>query len=146
MAEQEFGEVIEIQGPRIKVRMKQHTACNSCGHKAVCFPLGRERILIARAEPGMHTGDKVSIFFPSGPSIISSLLIFVGSVFVPLLTWLIAELARAPRWAVFTLAGGALLVYWIFLFFLNRRLKNSGWFLPRASKVEEEEVVKEVAE
>jgi positive regulator of sigma E activity len=137
MKDEEFGEVIEIQGSRIKVRMKQYTTCASCGHKGVCFPVGRERILIARFEPGMHTGDKVSIFFPSGPSIISSLLIVVGSVFVPLLTWLIAELAKAPRWAVFTLAAAALLVYWVFLFFLNRRLKNSGWFLPRASKAEE---------
>jgi len=136
MAEvKEFGEVIETQGAIVKVRMRQHEACGTCGHKTVCFAVGKERVLVARADSGLGKGDVVSIDFPSAPSIISSLLIFVGSVFVPLAAWLIAELAfGAPVWVRITAGVSSLIAYWVFLVFLNRRLKRSGWFLPRAYK------------
>lgn len=134
MAEQEFGEVIAVEGPIVKVRIRPQSACAACGQKGVCFAAGKYRILIARAQTGIHEGDMVSIDFPSGSSIISSLLIFVGSVSVPLTAWLIAELAKAPLWLRVASAAAALLVYWVFLISLNRRLKRSGWFLPRAEK------------
>ncbi|MCK4231810.1 SoxR reducing system RseC family protein [candidate division WOR-3 bacterium] len=132
--EKEQGEVIDTEGNLVRVRMSTHGVCGTCGHKAICFLTGDHRVLIARAEPGIHEGDLVSIDFPSGPSIISSLLIFVGSVFVPLLVWLVAEFAGAPLLLKVVSVVGALVIYWVFLVALNRRLKRSGWFLPRAYK------------
>lgn len=144
MAEaKEFGEIVSLEGSLVKVKMREHSSCASCGHKTICFPAGRHRVLIARAEPDLHEGDLVCIDFPSGPSIISSLLIFVGSVFVPLAAWLIAELARAPLLPKVVSAVGALVIYWVFLVALNRRLKRSGWFLPRAYKSAGEVIVEE---
>lgn len=144
MAEQEFGEIIAVEGPIVKVKMRPQSACAACGQKGVCFAAGKYRILIARAEPSLHEGDLVSIDFPSGPSIISSLLIFVGSVFVPLLAWLVAEFAfKAPLLARVISAVTSLAIYWVFLVALNRRLKRSGWFLPRAYKSAGEVVVEE---
>jgi len=132
----EFGEVTSVEGPLVKVRMKQHASCSSCGQHRICFPAGRHRILIAQAGEGIDEGDTVEVFFRSGPALVSSLLIFVGSVVVPLAAWLIADYAGAPAWATFTAAGIALAVYWTFLYLLNRRLRRSGWFLPRAVKGE----------
>ncbi len=133
--EKEQGEVIDTEGNLVRVRMSTHGVCGTCGHKAICFLTGDHRVLIARAEPELHEGDLVSIDFPSGPSIISSLLIFVGSVFVPLLVWLVAEFAfKAPLLARVISAVASLAIYWVFLFILNKRLKRSGWFLPRAYK------------
>lgn len=135
----EFGEVIEVQDQMVKVKMKQHATCSTCGHKGVCFAVGKERVLLARAGEGVRKGDMVSIFFPSAPSIISSLLIFVGSVFVPLAAWLVAEMVfKAPILIRVIVGVGSLVIYWIFLIFLNRRLKRVGWFLPRAYKSMEE--------
>jgi len=141
--EKEQGEVINTEGNLVRVRMSTHGVCGTCGHKAICFLAGDHRVLIARAEPGIHEGDLVSIDFPSGPSIISSLLIFVGSVFVPLVAWLVAEFAVAPLLLKVVSVVGALVIYWIFLVALNRRLKRSGWFLPRAYKSAGEVVVEE---
>ncbi len=146
MAEvKEFGEVIEIQGRIVKVKMQPQDTCTTCGHKAICFAVGKERILIARAESGVREGDMVCLDFPSGPSIISSLLIFVGSVFVPLAVLLIAGLAQASVLFKAISAVAVLLGYWIFLIILNKRLKRSGWFLPRAYKSTEEPNIKETA-
>ncbi|MBN2380790.1 SoxR reducing system RseC family protein [candidate division WOR-3 bacterium] len=139
----EYGEVLSVEGPLVKVKMKQHVSCASCAQHRICFPTGRYRVLIAQAGKGINEGDTVFVLFRSGPAIISSLLIFVGSVVVPLTAWLAADLADAPKWVAFTAAGAALIVYWAFLYLLNRRLKRSGWFLPCAVKgtepVEEKE-------
>lgn len=144
MAEaKEFGEIVEVEGSVVKVKMREHATCASCGHKTVCFPAGRHRVLVARAETNLYEGDLVCIDFPSGPSIISSLLIFVGSVFVPLVAWLIGELVKAPVLLKVISAVGALVLYWVFLFVLNRRLKRSGWFLPRAYKSAGEVTIEE---
>jgi positive regulator of sigma E activity len=145
MAEaKELGEIVSLEGSVVKVKMREHASCASCGHKTICFPAGRHRVLLARAEPGIHEGDLVCIDFPSGPSIVSSLLIFVGSVFVPLIAWLLAEFAfKAPVLARVAFAAGALLIYWVFLYILNRRLKRSGWFLPRAYRSDGEVITEE---
>ncbi|MBD3285956.1 hypothetical protein GF359_05680 [candidate division WOR-3 bacterium] len=139
----EYGEVTSVEGPLVKVRMKQHASCSSCAQHRICFPAGRHRILIAQAGRGVSEGDKVLVVFHSGPAIVSSILIFVGSVFVPLAAWLIADYFQAASWATFTAAGAALAVYWVFLYILNRRLKRSGWFLPRALKDVESDLTEE---
>ena len=142
--EKEQGEVIDTEGNLVRVRMSTHGVCGTCGHKAICFLVGDHRVLVARAEPGIHEGDLVCIDFSSGSSIISSLLIFVGSVFVPLVAWLVAEFAfKAPLLARVISAVASLAIYWVFLVALNRRLKRSGWFLPRAYKSAGEVIVEE---
>lgn len=138
MAEQEFGEVISIEGPLVKVKMQPQPACGGCAQRKICFPTGKHRVLIAQADAGIAEGDTVSILFRSAPAIVSSLLIFVGSVFVPLAVWLITEFTGVPIWLKITSSVAALIVYWIFLVFLNNRLKRSGWFLPRALKFQDE--------
>lgn len=135
MAEvRETGEVIEREGPLVKVRMKEHERCPSCGHKTICFPAGRHRILLARAKGDINTGDTVSIIAATGPAVLSSLLVFIGPVLVVLGMVLLTRAADAPLWL--TIAAPIIMVvaYFLFLSLINHRLKKSGWFLPRAEK------------
>lgn len=128
--------MIEIEGPLVKVRMTPQETCGGCGHKAICFPAGRFRVLVARARGDLRVGDKVIIFAESLPAIISSLLIFVGPVIVGLTVLVLARAASAPVWMTAVSVVVSLLAYFLLLLSINNRLKKVGWFLPRAEKKE----------
>lgn len=135
--QREIGEVIEKEGPLVKVRMREHAACEACGSKALCFPAGRYRILLARETGKLQQGDRVAILAASGPAIISALLVFVGPVVIVLGALLLALAAEAALWLTITLPVVTLVAYFMLLFVINKRLKASGWFLPRAEKTDE---------
>lgn len=132
----EQGEVIEIEGPLVKIRMTPQEACGSCGQKSICFPAGRFRILVARAREELKVGDCVTIYAEPLPAIISSLLIFVGPIILGVGVLLLALAASAPVWMTAVSVGVSLLAYFLLLITLNNRLKRVGWFLPRAEKTQ----------
>lgn len=132
MLQEEYGEVLKIEGPLVKVRMPQHGGCASCGQRVICFPMGRERVLIARAQGKLNAGDGVMIMTASAPAIISSLLVFIGPIILLISLWFIFQAFGAVLWVKLASMGLALVAYFVILSRIDKRLRRSGWFLPRA--------------
>lgn len=134
MMQQEYGEVLSIEGPIVKVKMPEHEGCASCGQHVLCFPSGRNRVLIARAQGPLKEGDGVVISTASAPSIISSLLVFIGPILLGLGMWFVGNAVTPKVWITAILILSSIVVYFAGLTILDKRLRRSGWFLPRAAK------------
>ncbi len=133
----EYGEVMTIEGPLVKVKMPEHGGCASCGQHALCFPAGKSRVLIARAQGTLKEGDGVTISTASAPSIISSLLVFIGPILLGIAMWFIGNAITSKVWITAIMIFSSVIVYFAALTLVDRRLRRSGWFLPRAVKCDD---------
>ncbi|GEM_PF-1978830 len=132
----ERGEVVNIEGKFVKVRMTPQPSCGSCVQRRVCFPAGKYRILLARAKGELRKGDNVLITGSPGTAFISQLFVFVGPIFVVLATVIIAELLNAKLWMKAVSAALVLVGYFIAIIAIDKRLKKEGKWLPLAEKTQ----------
>ncbi len=134
MESQEYGEVMSIDGPLAKIKVPQHGGCASCVQHVACFPAGRNRILMARVNGSLKEGDGVMISTASAPAVISSLLVFIGPIVLGIAVWFIGNAVTSKLWITILAMILSFAAYFITLTIVDRRLRRSGWFLPRAVK------------
>jgi positive regulator of sigma E activity len=134
MEHQEFGEVMSIEGPLVRIRIPEQAGCASCGQHTLCFPSGKNRVLIARAQGSLKEGDGVMISTASAPSVISALLVFIGPILLGLAMWFLGNALTSRVWITGIMILVSIVAYFAALAVVDRRLRRSGWFLPRAAK------------
>lgn len=125
----EQGKVIKTEKNEAIVRVQRKSACASCG---MCAMKPKDSHIDVRVENalGVKEGDLVQIKMESGSVAKISLLVYILPLALAVAGMLIGIFCRLPEWASLTLFAGFLIVGFLAVFLLDKKIAKSKKLQP----------------